>query len=148
MMIKRLLVPIDGGDLAPRTIEASLALAKQLGAAIVGFVVEPLVPLPSPGVHATPQGVVASVEELRSDEHAQRLLKRFEDRAGLAGVAFEGHYLHTREIDAAIVEAAQQHRCDLIVMVTHGRGVVSRLVVGSHTQKVLARSVLPVLVMH
>ena len=60
-MIKRMLVPIDGGDLAPRTIEASIALAKQLGAAIVGFVAEPPVPLPSPGVHATPQGAVASI---------------------------------------------------------------------------------------
>ena len=147
-MINRMLVPLDGGDLAPRTIEASIALAKQLGATIVGFVAEPPVPLPSPGVHATPQGAVASVEELRSDEHAQSLLERFKAQAGLAGVPFEGHYLHAREIDAAIVEAAQEHRCDLIVMVTHGRGAVSRFLQGSHTQKVLSRSLLPVLVMH
>lgn len=148
MTIKRMLVPLDGGDLAARAIEAGIDLAKQLGAVIVGFVVEPPVPLPSPGVHDTPQGAVASVEELRTDEHAQRLLARFEQRAGLVGVPFEGHSLRTREIDAAIVEAAQQHHCDLIVMVTHGRGVMSRMVSGSHTHKVLARSLLPVLVMH
>ena len=147
-MIKRLLVPLDGGDLAPRAIEAGIALAKQLGASIVAFVVEPPVPLPSPGVQVKPLGALPSVEELRTDEHARRLLDRFGDQAGLAGVPFEGHYLHTGEIDLAIVEAAQQHRCDLIVMVTHGRGAVSRLLTASHTHKVLARSQLPVLVMH
>jgi nucleotide-binding universal stress UspA family protein len=40
------------------------------------------------------------------------------------------------------------HHCDLIVMVTHGRGAFGEMLFGSHTKNVLARSLLPLLVLH
>ncbi len=139
-MIKRLLVPIDGTELTPHAIDASVAFAAQLGAAITGFMAQAPVP--------TPTTTKASVEELRAEERAQRELRRFEAQALRAGVAFEGHTQHTPDIAGAIVQAAQLYECDMIVMVTHGRGTVGRLVFGSHTQQVLTRSTMPVLVMH
>ncbi len=139
-MFKRLLVPIDGAELMPRAIETSVALAAQLGAAIVGFIAQAPVPLPASST--------ISVEEARAEERAQRLLLRFEAQAQSAGVGFEGHCLHATDIAGAIVHAVQEYACDMIVMVTHGRGAVGRLVFGSHTQQVLARSTMPVLVMH
>ncbi len=147
-MFKRLLVPFDGAELAPRTIDAGLALARQLGAVIVGFVAEPPVPLPSRGGSVKAQVDRAGVEELRSAEHAKRLLNGFDKRAKEVGVPFEGHYRHTRDIGEEIVQAAVEHGCDLIMMVTHDRGVIGRLLVGSVTHAVLARSRLPVLVLH
>jgi len=45
-----------------------------------------------------------------------------------------------------IVEAANRNRCDLILMATHGRRGISRLLLGSETSKVLAHSKVPVLV--
>ena len=45
-MYKRILVPVDGNELTDRAIEASIELAQQLGAAITGFVAEPLLPVP------------------------------------------------------------------------------------------------------
>lgn len=140
LTFKRLLVPIDGGELMPRAIDASVAFAAQLGASIAGFIAQAPVPLPT--------GQTVSVNESRADETAQRLLHRFDEQAQRAGVAFDGHYRHTPDIAAAIVQAAQEYQCDMIVMVTHGRGSVGRLVFGSHTQQVLARSTIPVLVMH
>lgn len=139
-LFKRLLVPIDGAELTPRAIDASVALAAQLGAAITGFIAQAPVPLPT--------STAMSVEESRAAETAERLLQGFAARAQRLGVAFEGHYRHTPDIAAAIVQAAQQYECDMIVMLTHGRGAVGRLVFGSHTQQVLARSTIPVLVMH
>lgn len=151
-MFKHVLVPLDGAELTPRAIDAGVALARQLGAAVTGFVAEAPLPLPSLGAYSTAQGPAAtatpSVEELRGDEHAQRLLQGFRAAAERAGVAFDGHYQHTGDIDGAIVRAAEQHGSDLILMVTHGRGAVGRAIFGSHTPQVVARSPLPVLVMH
>jgi nucleotide-binding universal stress UspA family protein len=147
-MFKRLFVPLDGAELTPRAIDASIELARQLGAAIVGFIAEPPVPLPSSGVHPQPHAPTASVHELLAEERAQRLLRRFGEAARRADIVFDGHFQHTPDIASAIVDAARQYDCDMIVMVTHGRGAVGRLVFGSHTSQVLAHSTLPVLVMH
>lgn len=147
-MFKRLLVPLDGAELTPRAIDTSIELASQLGAAIVGFIAEPPVPLPSSGVHPQPHAPTASVDELLAEERAQRLLRRFDEAARRAGIVFDGHFQHTPDIASAIVHAAEQYHCDMIVMLTHGRGAVGRLVFGSHTQQVLARSTMPVLVLH
>jgi nucleotide-binding universal stress UspA family protein len=46
----------------------------------------------------------------------------------------------------AILKTAKDKQCDLIVMASHGRRGVSALVLGSETQKVLAHSSIPVLV--
>jgi nucleotide-binding universal stress UspA family protein len=46
-MYKRILVPVDGSDLADRAIPASLELARQLGATVIGYVAEPMPPIPS-----------------------------------------------------------------------------------------------------
>ncbi|MFZ2652062.1 MAG: universal stress protein [Burkholderiaceae bacterium] len=149
-MFKRLLVPLDGAELTPRAIDVGIALASQLGAAIAGFIAEPPVPVPSPssGANAQAQGPTASVQELLAVERAQRLLRRFEEQARRTGVVFDGHFEHTSDVAQAIVHAALQYDCDMIVMVTHGRGAVGRLLFGSYTQQVLARSTVPVLVMH
>ena len=48
-MVKNLFVPVDGGALSERAMRASIDLARQLGAAITGFVVEPDVPMPTMG---------------------------------------------------------------------------------------------------
>jgi nucleotide-binding universal stress UspA family protein len=45
-----------------------------------------------------------------------------------------------------IVEAANRNRCDLILMATHGRRGISKLLLGSETTKVLAHSTIPVMV--
>lgn len=137
---KRLLVPLDGAEVAPRAIDAGIALAHQNGAAITAFIVEAPVPVPS--------GSTGSVEEYRSEERAQRVLRSCEEHAQTAGVPFEGHYRCTADVTDAIVSAAQEYRCDMIVMVTHRRGVGGRTLFGSHAQQVIVRSTLPVLVMH
>jgi nucleotide-binding universal stress UspA family protein len=47
---------------------------------------------------------------------------------------------------AEIVKAAKRNRCDVIVIASHGRRGISRLLLGSETSKVLAHSTVPVLV--
>jgi nucleotide-binding universal stress UspA family protein len=46
-----------------------------------------------------------------------------------------------------VISAAKKHKCDLIVMASHGRKGIKRILLGSETQHVLTHSKLPVLVL-
>lgn len=147
-MFKRLLVPVDGSELSDKAMRASLDLARQLGAAVLGFVAEPIQPL---------RQQVLSRREADDDErdhnamtaaHAQQVLGRFEAMAREAGVPFEGFHDQVPRVDKAIIDTAEARDCDVIVMVTHGRGAFGEFLFGSHTKAVLAGSKLPLLVLH
>jgi len=63
-------------------------------------------------------------------------------------VAFTGHHAQVPRVDRAIIAAAESQGCDMIVMVTHGRGAFGEFLFGSQTKAVLAGSQLPLLVLH
>jgi nucleotide-binding universal stress UspA family protein len=50
-------------------------------------------------------------------------------------------------VSDALIAAAKKHKADLIVMASHGRKGVKRLLLGSETQQVLTHSEIPVLVL-
>jgi nucleotide-binding universal stress UspA family protein len=147
-MYKNLLVPVDGHELSDKAMLGSIDLAKQLGAAITAFIVEPTASLPAVG--RQPSMVIAEndLHDARTDKHAYDVLTTFEARAHSAGVAFSGHHKQTQRIPDAIAEAAAEHGCDMIVMATHGRGAFGELMFGSNTKRVMACSKLPLLVLH
>jgi len=147
-MFQRILVPVDGSDLSDRAITASIDLARQLGASITGFVAEPMM-----DVADLPASRVALLRDAEEHDaitaaHAQRVLDRFAQCAQEAGVAFEGHHAQVPRIDKAIIDAAESRGCDLIVMVTHGRGAFGELLFGSHTKNVMSKCKVPLLVLH
>ncbi|CAD5372438.1 Usp domain-containing protein [Rubrivivax sp. A210] len=146
-MFKHILVPVDGSDLAERAVETSLELAKRLGARITAFVAEPMPPLPAMGATPASYAREADTHLARTEAHAWTVLGRFGNRAAEVGVGFEGKFVRSEAVDQAIVDAAEELGCDLIVMVTHGRGTFGELLFGSHTKNVLARSKLPLLVL-
>lgn len=147
-MYKHLLVPVDGTDLADKAMQASIALAAQLGASITAFVAEPALPLPLDGRPAMLVSREVQQHVERTQRHAEGVLGRFERWAREAGIAFRGQHVRTDRIDDAIAKAAVAHGCDMIVMATHGRGTFGDLLFGSHTKGVMARSTLPLLVLH
>ncbi|MFO1296052.1 MAG: universal stress protein [Rubrivivax sp.] len=140
MTYRRILVPVDGSELTQRAIDTSLDLAQQMNAAIVGFIAGPRVPR-----IVAPE---AGDDETLSTAQAQPVLARFERAAHERGVPFEGVFVQVPRIDQAIIAAAEAHRCDMIVMVTHGRGAFGEFLFGSQTKAVLAGSKLPLLVLH
>lgn len=143
-MYDKLLVPIDGAEMSERAMKASVELARKLGAGITGFIVEPFVKSPvRPG---SDQSHMAPWRDSEAQEHARAALQPFEALATQAGVPFSGYSTQTTRVAEGIVDAAREHGCDLIVMATHGRGVLGKLLWGSHTREVLLRSELPVLV--
>jgi nucleotide-binding universal stress UspA family protein len=147
-MYRRILVPVDGSDLSERAIQASVELARQLGAAITGFVAEPLPPTPLGAQQASWSDDDLKEHDAMTTAHAKELLAHFEACARAAGVPFEGYHDQVPRVDRAIIEAAESRGCDLIVMVTHGRGAFGEFLFGSQTKAVLAGSKLPLLVLH
>jgi nucleotide-binding universal stress UspA family protein len=63
-------------------------------------------------------------------------------------VPFKGYHDQVARIDRAIIAAAESQGCDMIVMLTHGRGAFGEFLYGSQTKAVLAGSNLPLLVLH
>ena len=147
-MYKKLLVPVDGSELSRRAADDSLALARQLGATVTGFVVEALPPLPSSGAALANYQAEVSEHDAKTAAHANKVLQKFAELAAAAGVPFEAHYDRDDDIAGAIARAAEAKGCDLIVMATHGRGTFGELLFGSQTKNVISRCKLPVLVLH
>ena len=147
-MFKKLLVPIDGGELSHHAIRQGLDLARQLGASVQGFVVEALPALPTMGTHMPSYQRDVMQHEAATRDHAQRLLKEFSAAAADAGVDFDGVYERNDDIAGAIAAIADRQACDMIVMATHGRGAFGGLLFGSQTRRVMSLSKVPLLVLH
>ena len=147
-MFRHLLVPIDGSELTDRAMTASLELARQLGASVTGFVAEPIAAPPTPGRPPSLIRQESLEHDAMTEAHASAVLKRFADMAREAGVPFTGHQAQVPRVDRAIIAAAESQGCDMIVMVTHGRGAFGEFLFGSQTKAVLAGSSLPLLVLH
>jgi nucleotide-binding universal stress UspA family protein len=143
-MYKRILVPIDGGKLSERAIHASIELALQLGAAITGFAVGPM---PSAFRRSRQLDDDEDADEISTTTSARQAMAEFESCAQAAGVPYEGYFHQASRVDRAIIAAAESHGCDMIVMVTHGRGPFGEFLYGSQTKAVLASSRLPLLIL-
>ena len=147
-MYQRLLVPVDGSELSARAMRLSVDLARQLGAAITGFVAEPVQPAYSDSRPHAMWAQDVKEHDAKTAAHAQQVLSKFEAVAAEAGVPFTGFHDQVPRVDAAIIQVAEAQGCDMIVMVTHGRGAFGEFLFGSHTKAVLAGSSLPLLVLH
>jgi nucleotide-binding universal stress UspA family protein len=147
-MFRHLLVPVDGGPLSQRTMAASIGLARPLGAAITGFIVEPTAALPSHGHGAAGYVQRMQTHAAESAAHAEAVIESFRRLAEAAGVPFEGCFARSDQVVRAIIDAARERGCDLIVMATHVHGLLGELLATSNAKGVMARAGLPLLVLH
>lgn len=146
-MYKRILIATDGSELAMHGVEQGVALAAALKAEVaIVTVTEPL----ADGFYDPPgwPAIYASLEEYRQSREgaAQERLAPALEIAQQAGVSASTHHVPDRYAAEGIVETAQAQRSDLIVMTSHGRRGLGRLLLGSQTQHVLTHSKIPVLV--
>lgn len=140
-MLKRLLVPLDGSDLA----EESLVIAGNLAEALDGSItLVRVVPPPVPGRFYAPH-LLEQMQEAQVKE-AQAYLDTVAKRLADDRIENTTARVLTGEAAATIVRFARQHEFDLIVMGSHGLGGVGWTVFGSVAQKVLHSSGCPVLI--
>lgn len=147
-MFQHLLLPIDGSEGSRRAIDAGIGLAARLGASVTAFVAEPAVPPPIAACGEAGHVRRREVHDRQTAAHAQALIEAVKATAAQAGVPCDGHYLRTSQVAPAILDAAREHGCDLIVMATRLQGLLAGRFSPSHTRAVMARSRLPLLVVH
>ena len=78
---------------------------------------------------------------------AQAIVDAVKQAAEGQGVKAKAVTARSDVVSDAIIAAAKKHKCDLVVMASHGRKGVKRLLLGSETQQVLTHSHVPVLVL-
>jgi nucleotide-binding universal stress UspA family protein len=143
-MYKHLLITTDGSELAQKALETGLKLAETLKAkASVITVTEPadalvvgeLIAVLPPAAYEENVAIAASKILARAKETADRL-----------GQSCEMLHVKDRFPAEGIIGFAAEKGCDLIVMASHGRRGLRRLMLGSIANEVVSRSPVPVLI--
>lgn len=148
-MYTHILIATDGSELAQRGVDHGLSLAKDLGARVtILTATEPFPFRASAGVAAgwVPGPDDFSVYEKGQKENADKLLAEVKSAADKMGVAADTVHVPDLHPAEAIVQTAKAKDCNLIVMASHGRRGLGRLLLGSQTSEVVTYSSVPVLV--
>ena len=148
-MYRHILIPTDGSELAEHAVTNGMALANSLGAKVSIIVVEE--PFDWLSVSET-TGRQISEEFAKHAEHIKKhatsVLNRAANAAKQAGLFYDTIQVENDQPYQAIIAAATDKGCDLIVMASHGRSGLSGVLLGSVTNKVLTHTKTPVLVCH
>ncbi|PIT75006.1 universal stress protein [Limnohabitans sp. G3-2] len=146
-MYTRILVTTDGSNLSKKAVTHAIQLAATCGAELVALKVVPRYP------HAYFEGSIPlSAEEIgriekQWTESAQAQLAVIEKSAKAKSVVVKAVTVKSDIVSEAIIATAKKHKAELIVMASHGRKGIKRLLLGSETQQVLTHSHIPVLVL-
>ena len=145
-MFKHILIPTDGSQLATKAIKAGIEMAKEMGARVTGYCAQEPVP-----VHLYGEGYVADKQmtaefERRTREYAEDCVEQVAAAAKARGVPFEPLVTKANLPYRGIIEAAEERKCDVIFIASHGYRGLAGLLLGSVTQEVLTHSKIPVLV--
>ncbi len=143
-MFKKNLVPSDGSALSEKALEAAIGIAIACGAKIVGMTVaQPYLYSPFELADTDTGSINHSKKMLAA---ARQHVAKIEKSAKTAGVECETMITESFSPSTEIIAAAKQLKCDAIFMGSHWRQGLSRLLLGSETQQVLAHSATPVMV--
>lgn len=146
-MYKRILIATDGSPLSQKAVESGLSLAGLTGASVVALKVVPRYPRSYfEGGLPVDAADIKRIEKQWADA-AQELVDKVKAQGSNEGVTVKTVVAKSDLIAEAVISAAKKHKCDLIVMASHGRKGIKRLLLGSETQHVLTHSHIPVLVL-
>ncbi len=139
-MYKKILVPLDGSELARRALDEAEKLANCFGAEIVLFEVVPFMP-----IYGSPELVTPLIVDEKQKEAAQKYLANLGEELKKKGFKVTAVVRTGQQVAVEIIDFAKESGANLIVMCTHGRSGISRWVLGSVALKVLTRAETPIL---
>ncbi len=146
-MYRCILIATDGSPLSDKAVEAGLSLAALAGSAVVALKVVPHYPRSYfEGGLATDTNDMKRIEQQWS-EAALTLVNTIKDKGSERNVNVTAVVVKSDLVAETVIETAENHQCDLIVMASHGRKGIQRLLLGSETQHVLTHASVPVLVL-
>lgn len=139
-MYRRILVPVDGSETSNRAVVAALQMARENGGRVrLLHALDELAYL---------SGYECSADLLNSArEQGARVLKEVQSMAESAGVPADCKLVETagRRLGELVAEEAGNWEADLVVVGTHGRRGMSRILLGSGAEQVLRLAPVPVL---
>ena len=146
-MYERILVATDGSALSEKAVQSALSLAKLSGATLVALRVIPRYPR-----SYLEGGATVDISEIKRIEaqwtaQAQEQLSAIKAEGKNTGVTVKTTIAKSDLVAESIIATADKQEVDLIVMASHGRKGIKRLLLGSETQHVLTHSHIPVLVL-
>ena len=146
-MYQRILVATDGSDLSKTAVRSAIDLAAAVGAELMALYVVPRYP-----VSYFEGGITISVQDIARTEKqwsdkGQAVVDAVQQEAEAAGVKARGVVTQSDLVAESIMSAVKKHQCDLVVMASHGRKGIQRVLLGSETQHVLTHSTVPVLIL-
>ena len=147
-MFRNILVPTDGSPPARRAIERAVRFAREQEAQVIGLWIGPTW---QPNLYAyageLPKGFISPAQFAANvRKTAARRLSAIKHAAKAAGVKCRCKWVRSNFPYLEIINAARRNGCDLIVMGSHGRRGIAKLLLGSQTNLVLAHSTIPVMV--
>jgi nucleotide-binding universal stress UspA family protein len=139
-MYKKILIPLDGSELARKALDQAEKLAKAFGAEIILFQVVPFLP-----IYGSPELVTPLIVDEKQKESAERYLTNLAEELKKRGHKVTAIVKTGQQVAVEIIDFAKEVGADLIVMCTHGRSGISRWVLGSVALKILTRAETPIL---
>ena len=147
LMYKRILIATDGSSLSKKAVTSAIALAAFTQAELLVLKVVARYPVSYfEGSMPLPAIEIAQLEKQLVDAgHAVvDAVQKSAERKGVKALALT---VKSDVVSDAIIATAKKHKCDLIVMASHGRRGIKRILLGSETLQVLTHSQIPVLVL-
>jgi nucleotide-binding universal stress UspA family protein len=141
---KNILIATDGSVLAQKAVEQGLALAKELNAKVMAVTVTESWTAVVSGEMAL--GFPIDEYEKGCAANAAQVLSAVTTLADTNGVACDTLHVKDQFPADGIIETAKARGCDLIVMASHGRRGITRLLLGSQANQVVTHSTVPVLI--
>jgi nucleotide-binding universal stress UspA family protein len=141
-MYKKILVPLDGSELAKTGLEEAEKLAQAFGSEIILFQVVPFMP-----IYGSPELVTPLIVDEKQKEAAEKYLLALTEELKKKGLKAKSTVKTGQQVAVEIIDFAKECGVDLIVMCTHGRSGITRWVLGSVAHKVLTRAETPILLL-
>ena len=139
-MYKKILVPLDGSELAKTALDEAEKLAKTFDAEIILFQVVPFMP-----IYGSPELVTPLIVDEKQKEAAEKYLANLGEELKKKSLKVAAMARTGQQVAIEIIDFAKEAGVDLIIMCTHGRSGISRWVLGSVALKVLTRAETPIL---
>ncbi len=144
-MYKRILVPVDGSTTSNRALTAALQMARETSAQVrLLYVVEELAYLSGYDQFGAYSGDIARIVR----ESGQKVLSDAMAIAAAAGVQADHVLFDTfaQRLGEVVADAAKAWNADLVVVGTHGRRGIGRVLMGSGAEEIIRLAPVPVLV--
>ena len=141
-MYKKILVTLDGSELARKALDQAEKLAKTFDAEIILFQVVPFLP-----IYGSPELVTPLIVDEKQKESAEKYLTNLAEELKKRGLKVTAMVRTGQQVAVEIIDFAKETGVDLIVMCTHGRSGITRWVLGSVAHKVLTRTETPILLL-